>query len=175
MAEFDGGSDPERRTAGTVRARREVIREGVTMALYITISLLAVLVAVPGGDHSSVAMLGTIWGTAIGLTMAHVLAFRLSTKLVSAGELAARERLAIAAQAAASATVAAVASLPLLVTDGEAALDMSRLLLSGFVGICAYGVGRQSGGTGGRALLYASSTVVIALMVALLKNVLAGH
>lgn len=175
MGELDDGSGRERHTAGTVRARREVVREGVTMALYITISLLAVLVAVPAGDHSSVAMLGTIWGTAIGLTMAHVLAFRLSAKLVSAGELAAQERFAIAAQAAASATVAAVASLPMLVTDGEAALGMSRLLLSGFVGICAYGVGRQSGGTGGRALLYASTTVVIALVVALLKNALAGH
>jgi hypothetical protein len=61
------------------------------------------------------------------------------------------------------------------VTGGETALDLSRLLLSGFVGVCAYAVGQQSGGARGRALIYALVTVLVAVAVAVLRNELAGH
>lgn len=145
------------------------------MALYITISLLAVLAAVPDGDRSSIVVLGLIWGTATGLTLAHLLAFRLSARLVSAGRLEPHERMAIGAQALASASVAALASLPLLLAAGNAGLEVSRMLLAGFVGLCAYGAGRQSGGTRRRAVIYAAGTVAVAVAVALVKNALTGH
>jgi len=46
---------------GTVTGSSLVIRESMTMALYITISSLAVLAAQPPGDRSVIGVLGIIW------------------------------------------------------------------------------------------------------------------
>jgi len=62
-----------------------------------------------------------------------------------------------------------------LVADGKAALDLSRLLLAGLVGVFAFSVGRRHGAGHGRAGIYAIVVVVIALTVAVLKNQLSGH
>ena len=58
------------------------------MALYVTVCLLAALtalqnvVAVPG------RVLGLVWGTTIGLALAHLFAFRIAGRLVQDGRLA---------------------------------------------------------------------------------------
>ena len=70
---------------GTVTGSSLVIRESMTMALYITISLLAVLAAQPPGDRSVTGVLGIIWGTTLALSVAHWLAFRLTARLFSIG------------------------------------------------------------------------------------------
>jgi len=63
-----------------------------------------------------------------------------------------------------------------LVADGEAALDLSRLLLAGLVGVFAFSVGRRHSAGHGRAGIYAIVVVVVtALTVAVLKNQLSGH
>ena len=59
---IDGGGP-----VGTVTGSSLLVRESLTMALYITISLLAVLAAQPHGDRSATGVLGIIWGTTLGL------------------------------------------------------------------------------------------------------------
>jgi hypothetical protein len=70
--------DAEVRHPSTV-ADHAVIRESITMGLYITISLLAVLSAQPRGG-STRATLAVVWGTTLGLTLAHWLAFQLTAR-----------------------------------------------------------------------------------------------
>ena len=75
------------------------------MALYVTVCLLAALtalqnvVAVPG------RVLGLVWGTTIGLALAHLFAFRIAGRLVQDGRLAKGDQIASGVQLAAAAAV----------------------------------------------------------------------
>src|SRR3712207_6160501 len=82
---------PELAEAHDAAHVRERVREGVTMALYISLSLLAVLVALPSNldPGASESPAQTIFLTSVGLILAHVLAFRISTRLVHQGQLTA--------------------------------------------------------------------------------------
>ena len=50
-----------------------------------------------------------------------------------------------------------------------------RLVLAGFVAAIGYAVARNSGASMRRSAIYAASILVIALAIAVLKNVLSGH
>jgi hypothetical protein len=59
--------------------RTEHIQEAATMALYVSICLLAALAAVrERADAGHVDVLRLVWGTTLGLALAHWFAFRLS-------------------------------------------------------------------------------------------------
>jgi hypothetical protein len=83
------------------------------MGLYITISLLAVLAAKPHGIATP-AVLTLIWGTTLGLILAHWLAFQLTARLFTGSSLPPHDRITMLAQAAAALGVACLASIPLL-------------------------------------------------------------
>lgn len=91
---------------GTVTGSSLVIRESMTMALYITISLLAVLAAQPPGDRSVIGVLGIIWGTTLRLSLAHWLAFRLTARLFSGADLDRHDQVTMAARGVAAIGVA---------------------------------------------------------------------
>src|SRR4051794_3274387 len=67
-------------------ARAEVLREAVTMGLYVSVVLIAELAAIPethlaGGRVTGPVggqLLALVWGTAVGLAVAHWFAFRLA-------------------------------------------------------------------------------------------------
>jgi len=64
----------------------ELRKEAFTMALYVAICLLAALAAVTEStaeDH----VFEIVWGTTIGLALAHWLAFSVSARLVAAGQV----------------------------------------------------------------------------------------
>ena len=64
----------------------ELRKEAFTMALYVAICLLAALAAVSEStaeDH----VFEIVWGTTIGLALAHWLAFSVSARLVAAGRV----------------------------------------------------------------------------------------
>ena len=50
------------------------------MALYVSIILLGAMVTV-GSSHTNRELLSLIWGTTIGLTLAHFFAFRIASRL----------------------------------------------------------------------------------------------
>jgi hypothetical protein len=162
--------------SGAAADRHHVIRETVTMALYLAISLLAVLAAQPHGEaRSTGAAVALVWGTTAGLSLAHWLAFRLSGRLFAGAVLDPGTGQAIAGQAAAAALVASLASLPFLLVDGERAAALARLLLAGLVGLFAFATAQRHGATAWRATGYAAVVVLLAVTVALVKNALAGH
>lgn len=160
--------------SGHPQADDHVIRESITVGLYITISLLAVLTVQPHGGSSDRGVLAVIWGTTLGLLLAHWLAFRLTARLYSGESLTAHDRITLSGQLLAAFAVAGIATVPVLLpgTNGHA---LSRLTLAGIVGVFAFGVARRHGAGHGRSLLYALIMVGIASAVAIGKYLLTGH
>ncbi len=150
-----------------------IMRESLTMGLYITISLLAVLSAKPHGGETAAA-LTLIWGTTLGLILAHWVAFQLTARLFAGGRLPSHDRIAMVGQAVAALGVACLASVPLLIS-ANAGPALSRGVLAGLIGLFAFGAARRHGGSGGRATAYALIVVAIALAVAVAKYLLTGH
>lgn len=147
---------------------REVVREGVTMALYVSLSLLAVVLATPTSSsesHGEVAR--TVFLTAIGLLLAHMLAFSVSSRLVSKGQIDAESRHTLGVQATAGFAVAVVATIPLLLLDPPLSARVAELVLLGFVAAVGFTAARQAGVSRGRALIYvAALTVLVGLAMA---------
>jgi VIT1/CCC1 family predicted Fe2+/Mn2+ transporter len=155
---------------------REEIREGVLMALYIGLSLLAVLLISPSPDAEDTAreVAGTVFLTALGLVLAHQVAFRLATRLVSRGELDDEARVALKAQRRAGFLVAVVAALPVLLLGGDTGLMISELLMLGMVAVVGYVVGRLSGRSPARSLLYVVGLTLVVGVVLMVKTAV-GH
>lgn len=152
----------------------EWLREAVTIALYVSLSLLAVLVALPTGTTESGEHLGrTVLLTAVSLLLAHQVAFRLSTKLVNRGLLDEAGRRLLTAQLAGGLSVAVVASLPVFVL-GPDGIRWSELLLLAFVAATGYRAARSVPTSRAKALSYVGFLVVVVIGVLLVKS-LAGH
>jgi hypothetical protein len=156
--------------------RIEWVKEACTMALYVSIVLLAELTAVARhGADEDVKLLRLIWGTDIGLALAHWFAFWLSARLVATGSLRPHDAQAAGAQLSGAAAAALLATVPVVLLPPSAELDVARLVLAGFIGCVGYAVARESGASGWRATLYALSILLVAAAVAIVKNVLGGH
>lgn len=156
------------------RERLEVIREGVTMALYVSLSQLAVMAALPTQQASQDPKLWlTVALTTVGLVLAHQVAFRMSSRLVAPGSTL--EPLAprlLRAQLLGGAAVTALAAVPILVF-GPAAYRWSMGLLLLFVMIVGYLVARSAPYSRLRSLLYVgvvALTVILVLEVKSLVN-----
>ena len=165
---------PEERHGARSEEDIEVLREAVTMALYISLSLLAVLAAVPGEilqQRSAVAF--TVGLTSLGLVLAHQVAFRLSTRLLHRGVLSPAARRLLGAQLIGGLAVTFVAVLPIVIV-GSDALPWTFVLLLGFVAIVGYLAARSVPMSRLRAVLYVAGVVVVALSVLIIK-LLVGH
>lgn len=154
----------------------ELRREAATMALYVAVCLLATLSAIADrSDAGHADVFAVIWGTTVGLALAHWFAFRLSARLVAAGRLRGSEAEIAGAQLAGAAATALLATAPVVVVPDAAELDVVRLLLAGFVTAIGFVVARSGGAGRGRATVYAGAILVITVTIAVLKNVLSGH
>jgi hypothetical protein len=152
----------------------ELREEAYTTALYVAICLLAALIALPETGRAHAHVIRIIWGVSVGLAVAHWFAFRVSARLVSAGSIRRQDVETAGTQLAAAAAVALLASIPVFLLPASADLAAVELL-AGFIGSVGFAVARSSGATHARALVYALAVLVLALLVAGLKNGLAGH
>ena len=152
----------------------ELRKEASTMALHVAICLLAALAALPeSATHAGVTPV--IWGVTVGLAVTHWFAFRVSARLVGAGRLSPHDVESAGAQLVGAVGVALLATVPVVLLPEPAELEGVGLLLAGFIAVVGYFVARGGGATRGRSLLYASSVLVLAVVIADLKNRLAGH
>jgi hypothetical protein len=150
---------------------RLAAREFFAAALYMALVLLAVLVAVPTDrlpPDEEVA--GLLVGSAIGLTLAHWLAFRLAAHLTVEGgfatESAAREA---GAQVAGGVAVAAIAALPFLLLDGGAALNGSLVLLAALPAVTGMAIARLRGRSWLSGLVTGAVVLTLAVVVVMVK------
>lgn len=160
--------------SGSTGERQEWVREAVTMALYISLSLLAVLVATPSSLTNDTQEFGwTILLTSVALLLAHQVAFRLSSRLINKGLLDAESVRLIGAQTVGGLAAALVATAPVWLF-GTAGVRVSELLLIVFVAATGYQAVRNAPTTRSRALLYTAGLVVVMLGIVALK-VVVGH
>jgi hypothetical protein len=164
--------------AGTAPGRHEhaveLRKEAFTMALYVAICLLAALIALPEADARA-HLLRIIWGVTVGLAAAHWLAFRVSARLVGEGRIRPHDVESAVAQLAGAGVVAALASLPVVLLPDSVEVAVVQFVLAAFVAVVGFAVSRGGGATRMRASVYASSVLVVAVAIAVLKNVLVSH
>ena len=154
--------------SGTHRAapRQERVREGLTLALYISLSQLAVMVALPAtGNPAAVITL-----TSLGLILAHQLAFRLSSRLVEQGRVSAANLELLGAQLAGGLVVTVVAVVPVLLLPAPYGVPVAELLLLAFVAVVGYAAARTVPLGRVRALAYVTGVVAATLAVLWVKN-----
>jgi hypothetical protein len=133
------------------------------MALYISFSLLAVLLATPTGyvEESRVEVATTLALTALGLVLAHQLAFRLSTRLLNRGVLDEQSLAILRAQLVGGLPVVAVAAVPVLLFGGAIGLLVSELLLLAIVAAVGFVTARSAGASTRRAVLNVVAVIVV--------------
>jgi hypothetical protein len=171
------GADPPRWSRRRLRDHPpEVLVEGFTMTLYVSLSLLAVVVAMPTSDmHESTGEYAQlILLTVLGLVMAHLVAFRLSARMVHGGQLPEAAPEIIAAQLVGGAVVAVLAVVPVLLLGLEPGAIAAELLLVGVVAAAGYSVASRAGLTRTRRLVYVGGVVVLVLVILAVKAA-AGH
>src|SRR3954452_7058316 len=102
--------------------RAELLREAATMILYVSVVEIAELAAIPeehfaGGRTTGAVggqLLAIVWGTAVGLALAHWFAFRVAAPGFRGDRPSRLDAQVGVAQLAGAAFVAAVCSLPVL-------------------------------------------------------------
>ena len=150
----------------------EFVREAITMALYVALSLLAVMVAVP---HEQLAGVGSpalvVALTSLGLILAHVVAFRISSQFVHYGLLTPEAVRLIGAQLGGGLLVTIVACVPLILLEGVRALQVAEIALLLVITGVAYAASRRSGTSHVRSVVHAVGVVVVVAVVLILKNV----
>ena len=153
----------------------ELRKEAYAMALYVSIVLLASLTLLRESEHASQSdILTIIWGTTVGLALAHFLAFRLASRLV-AGRVRKTDSQIALVQVAAALAVALAVTLPVLLLPTTSELDVGRLLLAGALGVAAYLGFRGGGHSHGRAIAVGLLALVVGMAIAAAKNILSGH
>ncbi len=146
------------------------------MALYVAVCLLAALIALDDqAEEHHVRAFALVWGTTLGLALAHVFAFRLAARWIAGGTLRDGDAASALAQLAGAAIVAGLATVPVVVFGATTEFDVTRLVLAGLIGGVGFSVARSAGAGRSRSLLAGLGVLAVALAVAAAKNYLAGH
>ena len=155
--------------------RRELAREAVTMALYVSITLLAALIAIPSDEvPGTVHTAALIWGGAAALALAHWLAFDVGARLFQTAHLDRLHRLAGPVTLVAALAVALVTTIPILVAPDDIAAETAICVLASILGLAGFAVGRRSGAGLVRALIGAVILLGVAAVVVAVKIALDG-
>jgi hypothetical protein len=120
-------------------------------------------------------MLGLIWGTTIGLALAHYFAFRVASRLVRGTTFHKRDGEVALAQLAGAAIVAALCSIPVILLPDSGKNDFVRFELAVLLGITGYAAGRTGNASRLRSLTTGIVVLVLGVAVAFVKNALVGH
>lgn len=154
----------------------------MTMVLYLSIVLLATLTALPthtesqaGAGVHGLGLVGLIWGTTIGLALAHWFAFRLTAKAFGGGRVSESDLKVGLAQMAGAASVALLCTIPVLLVGEADDVQVAAWVPAIIVAIAGFFVARASGRTQTQSLIYGVVAMVLGLTVAAVKNFLLGH
>jgi hypothetical protein len=153
------------------------------MVLYVSVVLLATLAVLPAGRGAGgttqgpvgVELVAIIWGTTIGLSVAHWFAFQVARQGFGGGLLRGQERREALSQLLGAMLVAAVTSVPVVLFRPEIEQRAVLFLQAGLIGAVGYVVERVGGRSRVASSLFGASILVAALAVAFVKVALSGH
>jgi hypothetical protein len=144
------------------------------MVLYVCLVLTAEFVAAGNQATTELVAVEVIWGTAVGLALAHVFAFNLAAKLLIGGGLSPEIRAAAWAQLAAAAALALLVTIPFILFSLRPALRVDAFLVAGLIGVAAYAASRSSGAGRKRSLVDGLVALGIAVLVVSVKVALSS-
>jgi len=153
------------------------------MVLYVSVVEIAELAAIPEEHFANGRVTGAVegqllailWGTAVGLAIAHWFAFQFAAPLFR-GEHPTRFVIAVGlAQVAGAVLVAAISSLPVLFFSDVRAQETAGDIPAVLIGVVAYVICRITGRSRVVSLLYAVTALALGVLVALVKGILAAH
>ena len=162
-------------TTGSRPAPSEAVREAVTMALYVGVVLAAEFVAVEEHAVDEPSTVAVIWGSALGVALAHVFAFNLAARLFAGGRIAPGTRRAVWAQLATAAAMAFVVTVPFFFLSLGPALDAAGFLLAALIGVTAFVASRAAGASRLRSVVDGLIALAVAMAVVSVKVGLSGH
>jgi hypothetical protein len=155
------------------------------MVLYVSIVLLATFTALPSGEEGAdghveggvhgVALVGLIWGTTLGLAIAHWFAFRLSARVYGGGQASRHDVRIGIAQMAGAVIVAALCTIPVLVVSDASDVAATSIVPALIIGAAGFAVARASGRSRGQSMIIGGAVLVLGLAIAGVKNFLVGH
>jgi hypothetical protein len=169
--------------AGSSTSNDGVLHEAVIMVLYVAVVEIAELAALPEQHfaHGRVTgpvgsqLLALIWGTAIGLALAHWFAFGIAAPAFRGEHLGAgRIRVGIA-QMGGAAFVAAVSSAPVLLLEDVRAQEFTGGVPAVLIGVVAFVIARRTGKPRAASLVYGVTALALGVLVASVKSTLAAH
>jgi len=163
-------------TRNAAHQEHELRREGATMSLYVSVVLLAELSALPAQHFpKGWGMVALIWGTTLGLALAHWFAYTVASSALTDGKVERQDMEVGAAGVVGALMVALLATLPEVLLTTR---DAERVLLfvpAAFIGFGGYLVARARDSSVRRSLLWALGFVFAGVVVASLKLWLGGH
>jgi uncharacterized membrane protein YgdD (TMEM256/DUF423 family) len=151
----------------------EVWREGITMSLYISLSLLAVISAFPTqNENSDFSFAWAIALTSVGLIMAHQVAYRMSSRLLTANsKLHDQAGRVLFAQLVGGALVTALALIPALILE-DSAFFVSLATLFLYVMIVGYVIARSRPTSRLRSVGYIASIALAVAAIIFVKSLI---
>jgi hypothetical protein len=172
----DSAPLPVASDAGTDHVHPDHLRkEGWTMALYVAICLIAALTALANATAIPGHIMGLVWGTTVGLAVAHVFAFRIAGRLVHDGVLPRADRIVSVVQLVGAAAVAVIVSVPVLLPPTINEITWAPYTCAAIIGVVGYLVARGTERGRARSVLFGLAVLVAAFAIAGLKHTLAGH
>jgi hypothetical protein len=163
--------------------RLELLREATVMILYVSVVEIAELAALPESHFSHGLVTGAVggqllailWGTAVGLALAHWFAFRLAAPAFRGERPTHLDTQIGMAQLAGAILVAALSSLPELLFSDVRTQETTGYVPALLVGIIGFFIARQSGLSRRASLFYGITGLALGMLVALVKSILAAH
>jgi pimeloyl-ACP methyl ester carboxylesterase len=138
-------------------------REVTTVAFYVSVTLAAEL-AVASSDDSKAILVGALWGTAVGLALAHWYAQTI-TAAIARGAFETNDAVEGLRELGAAVVVAFILSLPFVVFQTPTALVLSRWGVVIATSCIALALARAAGAGWGRAAIEAAVVFVIGVAV----------
>jgi hypothetical protein len=167
----------------TSTLRTHLWREATVMVLYVCVIEIAELAALPethfangrvtGPVHG--LLLGIVWGTAVGLAVAHWFAFVVAASAFHGGRPTRRDMYVGLVQVGAAALVAALCSLPILFLSSVRAQEDTSGVPAVLLGIVGYLLARHRGSSRVASVLYGFTALALGVAVAFVKLRLSAH
>lgn len=163
------------RLARRTRDDPSLRREADMMGFYVAVTLIAALTAgSDGAKHSQIGVLGIVWGTTVGLAVAHWFAMTLSTRVVHDPGLHHSPAEMLFAQVLMAVGVAVVATLVVVLLSPDLERLGARTTAALFIaGLVAFEM-RANGTARSTAAVYGLTALAVGLTIAGLKWVLSS-
>ena len=162
---------------GVIRRTRDdptLRREADMMGFYVAVALIAALSAGSSdrAEHTQLEVLGIVWGTTVGLALAHWFAMILSLRVVNDPDLHHTPSEMLVSQLVMAVGVAIAASLVVAALSDDLERLGARVTAAAFIAGLVGFEARTNGASPQRAATYGVGALLIGLAIASLKWVL---